>query len=106
MRKFVAVLLMLAAPLAAQAQHPDFSGRWTYDAAQSGGGPGAPSAASMVVTQTSGTIKSDQTVTSAMGTEAATMTFNLTGSPTKNTMNAQGMSLDLTSTAAWEGSTL
>lgn len=106
MRKLTALLLMLVAPVAARAQHPNFSGRWTYDAAQSGSGAGAPSAATMVITQSGNTLKNDQTVTSANGTETASVTFNLDGSPSKNTMNAQGMALDLSSIATWEGSTL
>lgn len=109
MRRFAAMLVMVAstfaAPLAAQATHPDFSGKWTLDAAASGAA-GMGVSATVTITQTEKTMKADQQVSGAMGNQSNTLTFNLDGSPSKNSVSAQGMTLDMNSTAAWEGSTL
>ena len=45
-------------------------------------------------------------MTSQMGNQTATLTYTLDGSPSKNTMDAQGASITLSSTSAWDGSTL
>jgi hypothetical protein len=106
MRRIVALLLMLAAPLVAQAQHPDFSGKWTYDASASSQSMMGSISSTMNITQTPSTLKNEQTVTSSMGTQSSTFTYKLDGSPSTNTVDAQGQSLTLNSTATWEGSTL
>jgi hypothetical protein len=108
MRRFVSVAFALAAmvsPLAAQSAHPDFSGKWSLDP-KSVEGPMAGSQATMIVAQDAKTVKIDQTVTSPMGDQKAVLVFNLDGTPSKNTVSAQGMSLELNSTAAWEGDAL
>jgi hypothetical protein len=109
MRRFVSVafaLATLATPLAAQS-HPDFSGKWVLDPKSVEAGMMAgPTSATMTVAQDAKTVKVDNVVNSQMGEQKTSLTFNLDGTSTKNTIAANGMSLDLTSTAAWEGQTL
>jgi hypothetical protein len=44
--------------------------------------------------------------TTSIGEQKASQVINLDGSPTKNTVTGGDQSIDLTSTAAWEGETL
>ena len=108
MRRSVALAFAfaaIAAPLAAQSSHPDFSGKWTLDP-KSVDSPMAPTSATMTVAQDAKVLKIDQSVSTQMGDQKATLAFNLDGSPSKNNVAAQGMSIDLASTAAWEGPAL
>ena len=109
MRRLVSVAFVLAtvaSPLAAQS-HPDFSGKWALDpkSVEAGGMP-APTSATMTVMQDAKMVKVDNVVSSQMGEQKTSLTFNLDGTPTKNTISGNGMSVDLTSTAAWDGQTL
>ena len=56
----------IAAPLAAQTAHPDFSGKWSLDP-KSVEGPMAPTSATMAVAQDAKVLKVDQTVSTQMG---------------------------------------
>jgi opacity protein-like surface antigen len=108
MRRFASLavaLATLASPLAAQATHPDFSGKWALDP-KSIDSPMAPTSATMTVVQDAKTLKIDQSMSSQMGDQTASLTYNLDGSPSKNTVNAQGMAIELNSTANWEGNVL
>jgi hypothetical protein len=108
MRRFVSLafaLATIASPLAAQSAHPDFSGKWALDP-KSIEGPMAGTQATMMVVQDAKLLKIDQTVSSPMGDQKSSLVFNLDGSPSKNTVAAQGMSLELNSIAAWEAGAL
>jgi hypothetical protein len=108
MRRFVPIafaLAALASPLAAQAAHPDFSGKWVMDPATAQG-PMAPTAMTLDVTQDAKMIKMGIAVSSQMGDQKLDQNVNLDGTPSKNAMNAGGMSLELVSTSAWDGATL
>ena len=96
MRRLVKVafaLATLASPLAAQS-HPDFSGKWALDpkSVEAGGMP-APTSATMTVVQDTKTVKVDNVVSSQMGEQKTSLTFNLDGTPTKNTISGNGMSV-------------
>jgi hypothetical protein len=111
MRRFATLALTLASlvsPLAAQAR-PDFTGKWTLDPKASEG-PMMPVAMTVVVTQNVKTLKVENTSTMAMGEQKmeqkSTLTYNLDGSVAKNVLTAQGGSLELSSTGAWDGKTL
>ena len=111
MRRFATLALTLASlasPLAAQS-HPDFSGKWTLDTKASEG-PMLPLAMTVVVTQSAKTLKVENTSTMAMGEQKmeqkSTLTYNLDGTVSKNTLTSMGGSLDLASTSAWDGTTL
>ncbi len=109
MRRFALLAFALAtmvSPLAAQSSHADFSGKWTLDP-RSAEGPLQGATATMLVIQDAKTLKMNQTMSSPMGGEMkSALTFNLDGSPSTNTMSAQGMALELASTASWDGPTL
>jgi len=109
MRRLVSVafaLATLASPLAAQS-HPDFSGKWALDpkSVEAGGMP-APTSATMSVAQDAKTIKVETVASSPIGEQKTSMTYNLDGTSAKNTIAGNGMSMELTSTAAWDGQTL
>jgi len=109
MRRFATLALTLASlasPLAAQS-HPDFSGKWVLDTKASEG-PMMPTAMTIVVTQDAKTFKIDNTSTSSVNGQQATtsLTYNLDGTPVKNTLSNMGQSLDLMSTSKWDGAML
>ena len=109
MRRFATLafaLSALAAPLAAQTAHPDFTGKWTLDPKSVADSPMAPTALTMTVSQSDKTLKMDQASSTPMGDQNTSLVFNLDGSPSKNTLTAQGMSIELNSTAAWDGAAL
>jgi hypothetical protein len=99
------VVAPLAAPLAAQTAHPDFSGKWNLDTTASNLGMGGVTG-TVTITQTDKTVKLEQHVTSPMGSQDATLSYNIDGTPSKNTVGGQGMTVDVNSTTAWEGNTL
>jgi hypothetical protein len=108
MRRFASLAFVLAAaasPLAAQTAHPDFSGKWALDP-KSLESPMPITSGTMVITQDAKTLKMDQSIDSQMGQQKATLSFNLDGSVSKNSVAAQGMTVDMSSTAAWDGSAL
>ena len=100
----LASLASLAAPLAAQSR-PDFSGKWIMDLKTSTGDM-LPQSATLLLTQTATTLTFDNTINSQMGEQKTKTTVNLDTMPAKNTVAVPGMSLDLTETTGWEGSTL
>jgi len=99
---------MLAATIAAvpvgrftpSRAHPDFSGAWALDPAKSEG-PMIPTSATLKITQDEKSLKVERTVTAMGNTASSTSTYALDGSPSKNTVTAQGRSVDFNSTAEW-----
>jgi len=109
MRRLVSVafaLATLASPLAAQS-HPDFSGKWVLDpkSVEAGGMP-APTSGSLTVAQDPKTVKVESVASSQMGEQKSSMTYNLDGTAAKNTISANGMSMELSSTAKWDDQAL
>ena len=113
MRRIAALLLATlatatAAPLRAQAAHPDFSGTWNLDVSKLEG-PQAQAgitSGTLTITQTDKAMKQDQVVSSSMGFQPVTVNYNLDGTESKNTMTQGPMTMDMTSTTAWDGTTL
>ena len=106
------VLATLAAPVSAQsgatasaAAHPDFSGHWVLNPAASEG-MGMPQSMTMQITQDEKTLKVDRAEVSQMGTQSQTLNYTLDGTSAKNTVSGNGMTLDLNTTSAWQGSVL
>jgi hypothetical protein len=113
MRRLAVLLLATAAstaaPLRAQATHPDFSGKWSLDIskldaqmAQAG-----ITSSTLTITQDAKNLKQEQaTASSMMGSQSFTVNYALDGSESKNTVSQGSMSLDMTSTASWDGPVL
>ena len=108
MRRFLLVLIacaVVASPLSAQAR-PDFSGKWSLDPKSVPSG--MPAGTSVIVTlkQDQKTLNVDMAATTPMGEQKRATLVNLDGSPTKNTISTPAGTIELTSTAVWEGPVL
>jgi hypothetical protein len=104
----LALILLLAphsAPLAAQSR-PDFSGSWALDVNRSQASV-LPESATLSVVQNATTMRVENATTiSQVGEQRSTMTFNFDGSPSINTTSRAAGSIELTSTARWDGPVL
>ena len=94
-----------AAPFVSFHAHPDFSGTWTLDTSKSEGAM-VPTSATLKVTQTEKSMVVERTATAMGMTRSATSTYALDGSPSKNTVSANGQSVDFNSTAEWNDNVL
>ena len=106
-----AAVVMLATSVFAQT--PNFAGKWTRDAekttaanpnapAGGGGGRGGGGGGDITVTQDAKTL----VISRMQGENEVKMTYNLDGSPSKNTMMGRGGETTVTSTAKWDGAKL
>lgn len=107
-----AAVVLMATSVYAQA--PNFSGTWTLDAektaaanpAPAGGGGGRGGgrggAAPLVFKQDAKTL----VITRTMGENQVVTTYNLDGSPSKNTTMGRGGETVVTATAKWDGAKL
>jgi hypothetical protein len=96
------------------AQTPNFAGKWTRDAektaammpagapAGGGGGRGGGGGGDITITQDAKTL----VISRMQGENEVKTTYNLDGSPSKNTMMGRGGQTEVTSTAKWDGSKL
>jgi hypothetical protein len=114
----VSALAVLVYTVGVDAQaKPSFAGKWVMDApagggdAARGGGRGRGgrggrggfvSGMEVTITQDANTIKIDK----MQGQNPVTLTVNLDGSESKNTMQGRGGAIEQTSTAAWEAEKL
>lgn len=108
MRTFLSMVIVCAAvasPLAAQAR-PDLSGKWSLDPQSVPAGMPAGSTVVVTLKQDEKTINVDMVANTPMGDQKRSTTVNLDGTPTKNTLSTPAGSIELTSTAAWEGPVL
>jgi len=112
MRKLVSsfiVALLALAPSLSHAQnaaaHPDFSGTWVLDTAQSDKGQMIPQKMTLKITQTPTAITVDRQQTSQMGETTTSMMYATDGSTTKNQMTIQGTPVDVSTVVTWEGAT-
>ena len=108
MRRSLSVLIACAvvvSPLSAQAR-PDFSGKWSLDPKSVPSG--MPAGTNVVVTlkQDAKTLNVDMVAITPMGDQKHATLVNLDGSPTKNTIPTPAGTIELTSTAVWEGPVL
>jgi hypothetical protein len=108
-----AAVVMLATSVFAQT--PNFAGKWTRDAEKTaamapagapagGGGRGGGGAADITITQDAKTL----VISRMAGETEIKTTYNLDGSPSKNTMMGRqgGTPTEVTSTAKWDGAKL
>ena len=110
MRKVSSALLLTAlvvAPVVARAQaaataHPDYSGTYVLDPAQSEGQM-VPQKMTLKITQTPAGLTLDRTQTNQMGESTSQMKYTLDGAPSKNTLTMGGNSVDVSTVVTWEG---
>ena len=110
MRKVSSALLLTAlvvAPALARAQasaatHPDYSGTYVLDPAQSVG-ERLPQKMTLKITQTPAGLTIDRAQTTQMGESTTQMKYALDGSASKNTLNMGGNSVDVSTVVTWEG---
>ncbi|HEY2164039.1 MAG TPA: hypothetical protein VGH04_08620 [Gemmatimonadaceae bacterium] len=106
MSRFVPWILMLTTLAAMPSRRspararPDFSGSWAFDLAKSEGQM-LPTSATLKVTQTDKQLTVERTTTQSGITRSAKSTYNLDGSPSKNSVEANGSSVDFNSTTEW-----
>lgn len=105
----LAIALLALAPVVAHAQnaaaHPDFSGTWVLDTAQSDKGQMIPSKMTLKITQTPAGITVDRQQTTQMGDVTSSMKYATDGSTSKNQMTIQGTPVDVSTVVTWEGAT-
>jgi hypothetical protein len=103
------VALLAVVPSLSHAQnaaaHPDFSGTWVLDTAQSDKGQMIPSKMTLKITQTPTAITVDRQQTSQMGEMTSSMKYATDGSTSKNQMAMGGNNVDVSTVVTWEGAT-
>jgi ABC-type xylose transport system substrate-binding protein len=110
MRKVSSALLLTAlvvAPVVARAQtaaaaHPDYSGSYVLDPAQSEGQM-LPQKMTLKITQTPAGLTLDRTQTNQMGESTAQLKYALDGTASKNTLTMGGNPVDVSTVVTWEG---
>jgi hypothetical protein len=100
----VLLTLLAIAPAVARAQaaHPDYSGTYVLDPAQSDGQM-VPQKMTLKIAQTPAGLTVDRTQTNQMGESTSQMKYALDGSASKNTLNMGGNSVDVSTVVTWEG---
>jgi hypothetical protein len=110
MRKVSSALLLTAlvvAPAMARAQtaaaaHPDYSGTYALDPAQSEGQM-LPEKMTLKITQTADGLAVERAQTTQRGESTTQMKYTLDGAPSKNTLSMGGNSVDVSTVVTWEG---
>jgi hypothetical protein len=108
MRKVSSALLLTLlaiAPAVAGAQaaaHPDYSGTYVLDPAQSDGQM-VPQKMTLKITQTPAGLTVDRSQTTQMGESTSQMKYTLDGAASKNTLNMGGNPVDVSTVVSWEG---
>jgi len=102
------LLLALAAPLAAQATHPNFGGTWVLDATRTvvDGQMEAPSAVTMTVVQVGDSLSVDQQIKGSFGDQALKKIWKVDGKPWANEFSYAGTPMTLSTTLHWNGAVL
>jgi hypothetical protein len=101
----VLLTLLAIAPAVARAQattHPDYSGTYVLDPAQSDGQM-VPQKMTLKIAQTPAGLTVDRTQTNQMGESTSQMKYALDGSASKNTLNTGGNPVDVSTVVTWEG---
>ena len=104
----VVLLAAVAAPLAAQTAHTDFSGTWVLDATRTifDGQIPVPQSATYVVVQVGDSIAVDQRIVTEVGELVQKKVWKVDGKPWANTTTYAGAALPLSSTLAWRDAVL
>lgn len=107
MRKVSSALLLTllaVAPAAAQTQaaHPDYSGTYVLDPAQSEGQM-IPQKMTLKIAQAPAGLTVDRAQTTQMGETTTQFKYALDGSASKNTLTMGGNPVDVSTVVTWEG---
>ena len=110
MRKVSSALLLtllaitpaVARAQATQAAHPDYSGSYVLDPAQSEGQM-VPQKMTLKIAQAPTGLTLDRTMTSQMGESTSQMKYAIDGTASKNTLNMGGNPVDVSTVVTWEG---
>ncbi len=102
-----ALLVLVAASATAQDAKPDFSGKWTLDAAKSDFGPAPPPESVVIVIEhKEPNLKTATTQTGQQGVVTNERNLTTDGKENTNKMKAMGTEQDVKSTSKWEGKKL
>ena len=82
--------------------HPDLAGTWILDTKNSAG-MGIPQSMTLRITSDAKFMTFARVAATQMGEQRSTLMVKLDGSPTRNTIGTQGMTVDLNLTASWDG---
>lgn len=96
------VAILVSAVTAAQAQTPNFAGKWALVPDPAAQGPGGGLGQSAVIKQDAGTM----TITRTTQMGEVTTVYKLDGSESKNTLTFQGNPIEQLSKTKWEAGTL
>jgi hypothetical protein len=110
MRKVSSALLLtllaitpaVARAQAAPAAHPDYSGSYVLDPAQSDGQM-LPQKMTLKIAQTPAGLTVDRTQTTQMGESTSQAKYALDGTASKNTITMRGTPVDVSTVVTWEG---
>jgi hypothetical protein len=102
------IAILIAAPMAAPAAHPDFSGTWVLDATKTtvSGMLSAPSAATNVVVQRGDSLHVEQKWATDRGELAMHKDWRVDGKAWINHRTEAGMDLTLSSVLSWSDAVL
>lgn len=84
--------------------HPDLAGTWILDTKNSAG-MGIPQSMTLRITTDAKFMTFARVAATQMGEQRSTLIVKLDGTPTRNTIGTQGMTVDLNLTASWDGPT-
>ena len=98
----LAVTPAVARAQAATAAHPDYSGTYVLDPAQSEG-ERLPQKMTLKITQVPAGLTVDRTQTNQMGESTAQLKYAIDGTASKNTLNMGGNPVDVSTVVTWEG---
>ena len=87
---------------AAAAAHPDYSGSYVLDPAQSEGQM-VPQKMTLKITQAPTGLTIDRTQTTQMGESTSQMKYATDGTASKNTLTMGGNAVDVSTVVTWEG---
>jgi hypothetical protein len=96
------LLAVAPAVAGAQAAHPDYSGTYVLDPAQSQGQM-VPQKMTLKIAQAPAGLTIDRTQTGQMGEVTSQMKYAIDGSTSKNTLTIGGNPVDVSTVVTWEG---
>lgn len=106
MRARLALLFTCVTPLAAIAQHPDFTGTWVLDVANSDASQSTPTSATYRVQQHGDSLTYDRIAASSRGETTSHLILGIDGHAWKNSVAQNGSDVPTSSILSWAHDTL